>query len=75
MDAKIKTAIKKDWDNGAFSPLQLSYKHNVEVDQVYEAIEQVEMNEVYIVGDQVDSAGPGVPISRGSKAKVQYTKN
>lgn len=75
MDEATKKAIKKDWDNGAFSPLQLSYKHKVEIEEVYEAIEQAEMNEVDIVGDQVDNAGPGVQISRGSKAKAIYTKN
>jgi hypothetical protein len=71
----IEEQIKNDWDNGAFSPLQLSYKYNVEVEAVYRAIEQDEMNYVAIVGDQVDSAGPGVPISSGSIEKVNYTKN
>ena len=71
----VSEQIKDDWNNGAFSPLQLSYKYNVEVEEVYNAIEQSEMNEVLIVGDQVDSAGPGVALSSGSKAKAVYTKN
>ena len=62
-------------NNGAFSPLQLAYKYNVEIDQVLQAIGQAEMTVVAIVGDQVDSAGPGVALSSGSIAKVPYTKN
>lgn len=71
----VEEQIKHDWDNGAFSPLQLSYKYSVEVEDVYKAIQQDEMNYVAIVGDQVDSAGPGVAISTGSIEKVKYTKN
>ena len=71
----VAEQIKHDYDNGAFSPLQLAYKHNVEVDDVLVAIGEGNMLEVHIVGDQVDSAGPGVPISYGTKARVKYTKN
>jgi hypothetical protein len=67
--------IKQDYENGAFSPLQLAYKHNVEVDEVLVAIGQAELLEVHIVGDQVDSAGPGVPLNYGTKVRVPYTKN
>jgi len=71
----VSEQIKDDYNNGAFSPLQLAYKYNVEVEDVLIAIEQPEMLEVQIVGDQIDSAGPGVPISHGTRHKVQYTKN
>ena len=71
----IQEQIKRDYQNGAFSPLQLSYKYSVEVDEVLRAIDQGEMLEVHIVGDQVDSAGPGIPISYGTKARIPYTKN
>ena len=55
--------------------MQLALKYNVEVDEVLVAIGQGELLEVTIVGDQVDSAGPGVPISSGTVQKVHYTKN
>lgn len=71
----VAEQIKHDYDNGAFSPLQLALKYNVEVDEVLVAIGQAEMLGVAIVGDQVDSAGPGVPISSGTVAKVHYTKD
>lgn len=71
----VSEQILEDYQNGAFSPLQLSYKYNVEIADVLLAIEQPEMLEVQIVGDLVDSAGPGVPLSAGSSAKVHYTKN
>ena len=75
MDDKLKAEIKKTYDNGAWSPLELSYKFKVEVDEVLSAIGQDEMNYVQIVGDQVDDAGPGVAVSRGSVQKVEYSKN
>lgn len=75
MDDKTKKKIHDTYQNGAWSPLQLSYKFKVEIDEVLVAIGESEMNEVHIVGDQVDSAGPGVQINRGSTAKVPYTKN
>lgn len=75
MDDKLKAEIKKTYDNGSWSPLELSYKFKVEVDEVLDAIGQNEMNYVQIVGDQVDDAGPGVQISRGSVQKVKYSKN
>lgn len=71
----VAEQIKYEWDNGAYSPLQMALKHNVEVEEVYKAIEQPEMLGVAIAGDQVDSAGPGVPISSGTVQKVHYTKN
>lgn len=71
----IQEQIKEEYVNGAWSPLQLAYKFNVEVEDVLVAIEQPEMLEISIVGDQVDSAGPGVPLSSGSTAKINYTKN
>ena len=71
----IPEQIAHDYQNGAFSPLQLSYKYNVEVEEVLKAIDQEEMLEVTIVGDLVDDAGPGVPLSRGSRQKVNYSKN
>lgn len=71
----VAEQIKYDYDNGAWSPLQLALKYNVEVDEVLVAIGQGELLEVTIVGDQVDSAGPGVPISSGTVQKVHYTKN
>lgn len=71
----VPEQIKKDYENGAFSPLQLSYKYNVEVADVYKAIEQTDMLNVTIVGDQVDSAGPGVAINYGTVVNVPYTKN
>lgn len=71
----VSEKIKHDYNNGSFSPLQLAYKHNVEIDAVLVAIEQPEMLEVLIVGDQIDDAGPGATIKPFSKAKVPYTKN
>ncbi len=71
----VAQTIKEEYDNGAYSPLQLALKHNVEVDVVLVAIGASDLLEVQIVGDQVDSAGPGVPLSRGSVAKATYTKN
>ena len=71
----VPEQIKYDYDNGSFSPLQLAYKHNVEIDEVLVAIGQKQMLEVHIVGDQVDSAGPGVPLNHGTSVKVPYTKN
>jgi hypothetical protein len=71
----VNEKIKHDYNNGSYSPLQLAYKHNVEVDTVLIAIEQAEMLEVTIVGDQIDDAGPGATIKPFSKAKVPYTKN
>lgn len=75
MDDKLKKEIHDTYHKGAYSPLQLSYKFKVEVDQVLEAIGQSEMNYVHIVGDQIDDAGPGAELSHGSIAKVPYTKN
>jgi hypothetical protein len=72
---KLKAEIKKTYNDGAWSPLQLSYKFNVEVEDVLIAIDQPEMTEVQIGGDQIDDAGPGVPLSRGSAQKVKFTKN
>lgn len=71
----IEEQIKFDYDNGAYSPLQLSFIHNVEVDVVLRAIGQAELLEVQIVGDQIDDAGPGVAINPGTRVKVPYTKN
>lgn len=71
----VTEQIADDYHNGAFSPLQLSYKYNVEVDEVLVAIGQAELLEVHIVGDQVDSAGPGVALNYGTKARVPYSKN
>lgn len=71
----VSEQIKQAYDGGAFSPLQLSYKFNVEVAEVLEAIDQPEMNEVHIVGDQIDDAGPGATVNPGTRAKVPYTKN
>lgn len=71
----LKKDIKKEYDNGSYSPLQLAYKFNVEVDQVLESIDQADLNEVHLSGDQIDDAGPGVEINRGSKQKVKFTKN
>lgn len=71
----ISEQIKEDYENGAFSPLQLAYKHNVEIDEVLIAIGQAEMLTVQIVGDQIDSAGPGVPLNYGTRERVNYTKN
>ena len=67
--------IKHDYDNGAYSPLQLAHKHRVEVDQVLVAIGQPEMTVVHIAGDQIDDAGPGASISQSSVQKVKYTKD
>lgn len=72
---KLKAEIKKTYDNGSWSPLQLAYKFNVEVEEVLIAIDQSEMTEVIIGGDQIDDAGPGVQISTSSKQKVKFTKN
>jgi len=72
---KLKAEIKKTYDDGSWSPLQLSYKFNVEVEHVLTAIGQPEMNEVVLIGDQVDDPGLGVQLSHGSKQKVKYTKN
>jgi hypothetical protein len=71
----VSEQIKDDYRNGAFSPLQLAYKYSVEIDAVLVAIEQPEMLEVQIVGDQIDSAGPGVAINYGSRQKINYSKN
>lgn len=71
----VEEQIKYDYDNGAYSPLQLSFIHNVEVDVVLRAIGQAELLEVQIVGDQIDDAGPGVAINPGTRVKVPYTKN
>lgn len=71
----IQEQIKHDYDNGAYSPLQLSYKHNVEIADVLNAIGQGDMNEVTLTGDQIDDAGPGAVVIPFSKAKVTYTKN
>jgi hypothetical protein len=72
---KLKAEIKKTYNDGAWSPLQLAYKFNVEIDQVLVAIDQPEMTEVSLSGDQIDDAGPGVPLNHGTKQKVKYTKN
>jgi len=72
---KLKAEIKKTYQDGAWSPLQLAYKFNVEIDQVLIAIDQPEMNEVTLVGDQVDDPGLGVQLSQGTKQRVKYTKN
>ena len=72
---KLKAEIKKEYQDGAWSPLQLSYKFNVEVETVLEAIDMPEMNEVVLAGDQIDDAGPGVEVKVSSKQKVKYTKN
>lgn len=71
----VQEKIKHDYNNGSFSPLQLAYKHGVEVETVLVAIDQPEMLEVHIVGDQIDDAGPGATINPYSTAKVKYTKN
>ena len=70
----ISDKIKEDYING-LSPLQCALKHNVEIADVLEAINQQEMLYVQIVGDQIDSAGPGVPLNPGTKQKINYTKN
>lgn len=75
VDDKLKAEIKKTYNNGSWSPMQLAYKFNVEVSDVLIAIDQPEMNEVTIAGDQIDDAGPGVEIKQFSKQKVNYTKN
>lgn len=72
---KLKAEIKKTYQDGAWSPLQLSYKYNVEVDQVLIAIGEESMTEVVLGGDQIDDAGPGVPLNHGSKQKIKFTKN
>lgn len=72
---KLKKEIKTTYDNGSWSPLQLAYKFNVEVDQVLVAIDQPEMTEVLLGGDQIDDAGPGVPLNYGTKQKIKYSKN
>jgi hypothetical protein len=72
---KLKAEIKKTYDDGAWSPLQLSYKFNVEVDQILIAIDQPEMTEVVLGGDQIDDAGPGVQLNYGTKQKIKFTKN
>lgn len=71
----VTEQIAHDYHHGAFSPLQLAYKYNVEIADVLVAIDQPEMLEVQIVGDQVDSAGPGVPLNHGSSARIPFTKN
>ncbi len=77
MDDKTKKEIHDTYHNGAWSPLQLSYKFKVEIEEVYEAIGDPAMNEVTLVGDQIDAddAGPGAVINRGSKQKARYSKN
>ncbi len=77
MDDKLKKEIYDTYQNGAWSPLQLSYKFNVEVSEVLDAIGEGQMNEVTLVGDQIDAedVGPGATINRGTKQRVKYTKN
>lgn len=71
----ISEKVKHDYLNGSFSPLQLAYKHNIEISDVLIAIEQSEMLEVTIAGDQIDDAGPGATIKPFTKARVPYSKN
>jgi hypothetical protein len=75
MDDKLRAEIKKTYINGAWSPLQLAHKFNVEVEEVLIAIDATDLLEVQIVGDQVDSAGPGIAINHGTRQKVRYSKN
>ncbi len=75
MTDELKKEIKETYQSGAFSPLQLSYKFNVEISEVLEAIGEGQMNEVILVGDQIDDAGPGATINYGTRQRVQYTKN
>lgn len=72
---KLKAEVKKTYDNGSWSPLQLAYKFNLEVEQIYECIDQPEMTEVVLGGDQIDDAGPNVPLNYGTKQKIKYSKN
>ena len=75
MNDKLKQEIKDTYNSGAWSPLQLSYKFNVEIEDVLVAIDQPEMTVVEISGDQIDDAGPGVEIKRSTVQRVKYTKN
>jgi hypothetical protein len=71
----VAEKIKYEYIHSAISPLQLALKHNVEVEDVLVAIDASDLLEVPIVGDQVDSAGPGVALNRGTTARATYTKN
>jgi hypothetical protein len=71
----VAEKIKRDYINSPISPLQLSLRYDVSVEEVLLAIEQGEMLEVQLVGDQVDDPGPGVQLNPGTRVRVPYTKN
>lgn len=75
MTDETKKQIKEDYGKG-MSPFMLSHKYHVEVYQVYEAIEQPNMNYVQVSGgDMVDNVGPGATVEGPKIAQQPYTKN
>lgn len=72
MDDKAVTQLKADYQKG-ISPLGLSLKYNIEIDKVYEILEQKEMNHVVYGGDMID-AEPNVQLNGPTVNKIPYTK-
>lgn len=75
MTEEVKKEIRESYGRGT-SPLTLSLAFNVEVSQIYEVLEQPDMNYVRVSnGDMVDDAGPGAALEGPKVQKQPYSKN
>lgn len=74
MTDDLKKQINEAYQKGN-SPMRIALAHNIEVTQVYEALNKPELLTVRFAGDQIDDAGPGATINTGQVYRVPYTKN